>query len=411
MPSTVDPFDVVTLAAVHGVGARRFAELLEREETATAALTTFDADVVSRARFRAERWVSRARSHDIHWTVRGDAAYPASLQRLEDPPPVVWWSGALALASAPAMAIVGTRRASTDGRQTAWLLAERASRHGTVVVSGLAVGIDAAAHDGALRAGGDTIAVTGTGIDVPYPAAHAPLLEEVRTTGLVITEAPPGTPPSLGAFPRRNRIIAALARLVIVVEAGHKSGALNTAQHAIALDTLVAAVPGSIASAQCAGSNALLRDGAQVIASLDDLDVLLSMAHARPPAGERPRGVSAFTTGSQVPVTPATTAFVEGGAPTPTVPSRTTATSAAAPRRPIRRQRARTPQQPTERSDAARTLLALIERAPSIVDELIVRSGLDTRQALAAVSELELEGAVRVGLDGLLRTRAQARRA
>ncbi|MCU0636409.1 MAG: DNA-processing protein DprA [Gemmatimonadaceae bacterium] len=387
--------DALVLAAVHGVGPRGFAERIAQAGSARAALEACDADVVLHAEARAEQWLARATAAGLSWCARGDADYPSALLRLEDPPSIVWWAGDLSLAQQPGVAIVGTRRASPDGRQTAWLLAERAVRNRVSVVSGLAVGIDAAAHDGALRAGGHTIAVPGTGIDVPYPAAHAGLLAEVRAAGLVLAEAPPGTGPSVGAFPRRNRLIAALSRLVVVVEAGHRSGALNTVQHADTIGTLVAAVPGSIVSAQCAGSNGLLRDGAHVVASLDDLDVLLGLQHRAHTAPI-----------DEVDIDPASSERV-----------RTTsrhAPSAAAPRpaaRATRRGEARASTAPAQVGDAARQLLGLVARAPSLVDDLVVRSGLDTPRALAAVSELELAGLVRLGLDGVLRTAPQARRA
>jgi DNA processing protein len=373
--------DALTLAAVRGVGPQRFQEFMATFGTPAAALSSLPMPRVRSAQALAASWRERARAASIEWTPSLSADYPERLRRLEDPPSVLWWAGAPALLRAPTVAIVGTRRASADGRRVAWLLAERAVQLGACVVSGLAVGIDAAAHEGALHSGGATIAVTGTGVDVPYPAEHAALLDTIRARGLVLSEAPPGGRASVGVFPRRNRIIAALADLVIVVEAGHRSGALNTAQHAVTLAVPIAAVPGSITTPQNAGSNALLRDGAPVIASLDDLDVLLSMARVRS-AGER----SAPT------VTPS--------AP-PSVP--------APLRRPRRSGQAST--WPTDVSPPAQQVLALIARTPDVLDEVVLRSGLTTARALAAVSELEMAALVSVGLDGVVRTAAQARRA
>jgi DNA processing protein len=169
------------------------------------------------------------------------------------------------------VAIVGTREASAAGVRMAERLAAGAARAGLVVVSGLARGIDAAAHEAAVAAGGRTVAVLGTGVDVPYPAGHRTLLRLVQENGLAISEVEPGTRAFPGCFPRRNRIIAALSKLTVVVEAGYKSGALNTAGVAQELGRLVGAVPGQADDPRAAGSNLLLRDGAQVILGVDDL--------------------------------------------------------------------------------------------------------------------------------------------
>jgi DNA processing protein len=149
---------------------------------------------------------------------------------------------------------------------------------GVVVVSGMARGIDSAAHLGALEAGGKTIAVLGTGVDVPYPAGNRQLHERICRVGLVVSENAPGRTASPGCFPRRNRIIAALARATIVVEAGHKSGALNTASQALQLGRVVGAVPGMIDMPRSMGSNQLMRDGGQVIGSVDDALALMSVS-------------------------------------------------------------------------------------------------------------------------------------
>ncbi len=153
---------------------------------------------------------------------------------------------------------------------------------GVGVVSGLARGIDSAAHRGALEGAGDTIAVLGTGVNVPYPAAHRALHSEIGDRGLLISEYEPGTKAFQGSFPQRNRIIAALAKVTIVVEAPYKSGAVNTATHALELGRVVAAVPGQIDSPRSAGCNQLLRDGAQVISSIADALGLFGLADKRP---------------------------------------------------------------------------------------------------------------------------------
>jgi DNA processing protein len=180
------------------------------------------------------------------------------------------------------VAIVGTRDSSHYGERTARNLAGDLARAGVAVVSGMARGIDGVAHRSALEKGGATIAVLGTGVDVPYPAGHRQLHREIASRGLVLSENPPGQTAQRGSFPKRNRIIAALARITVVVEAGHKSGALNTASHALDLGRVVAAVPGEIDREQSAGANQLIRDGAVVITSSADLLALLGLAPAAP---------------------------------------------------------------------------------------------------------------------------------
>ena len=213
--------------------------------------------------------------------VHGDERYPASLDDLPDPPLVLYALGPLGWlsdAAAPVIAIVGTRRATGYGERVTREIATQLARAGAVVLSGMARGIDAAAHAGGLS--GRTAAVLGTGIDIAYPAAHRALHAEIRTRGLLLSEQPPGSRATAGSFPERNRIIAALARMTIVIEAGRKSGALITAARALELDRIVAAVPGPIDSPQSAGSNELLRDGAQVITSAEDALSLAGLAPA-----------------------------------------------------------------------------------------------------------------------------------
>jgi DNA processing protein len=203
----------------------------------------------------------------------GESGYPAALLDLDNPPRQLHFAGTIeALDGAPdrLVAIVGTRDPTPYGLRVTAQLARAFAVAGIGVVSGLARGIDAAAHRAAMEAGGWTIAVLGTGVDVPYPASHRELHGEIAREGLIVSECEPGTPAQKGCFPRRNRIIAALAKVTIVVEAPYKSGAVNTATQAFGLCRTVAAVPGPIDSARSAGSNLLLRDGAHVIATVDD---------------------------------------------------------------------------------------------------------------------------------------------
>jgi DNA processing protein len=202
------------------------------------------------------------------------AALPDCFGGLSHRPEGLWCLGdPSSLVGAPArhVAIVGTREASAYGERTARRFAAACARHGLVVVSGLARGVDAAAHRGALEVGGRTIAVLGTGADVPYPAGHRTLHGEVARSGAVVSEMEPGTTAKPGCFPRRNRIIAALAQVTVVIEAGFKSGAINTANWANDLGRTVAAAPGQCDDPRAAGSNQLLRDGAQVLGDVEDL--------------------------------------------------------------------------------------------------------------------------------------------
>jgi DNA processing protein len=211
-----------------------------------------------------------------------DDHYPAALSDLAQPPARLFFAGDVQLLDRPAVAIVGTRESTQYGERTARSLARDLATAGVCVISGMARGIDGTAHRAALEHGGGTIAVLGTGIDVPYPAGHRTLHAEIARRGLVLSENPPGQTAQKGCFPKRNRIIAALGRITVVVEAGHKSGALNTASHALDLGRIVAAVPGQIDSEHSAGTNQLIRDGAVVITSSSDLLALLGLSAPSP---------------------------------------------------------------------------------------------------------------------------------
>jgi len=199
-----------------------------------------------------------------------DDQYPPTLRDLHGPPAVLWARGEWTALREPVVAVVGTRRATEYGLRVAREIVGALARGGATIVSGMALGIDAAAHRAALDANGNTIAVLGTGADVAYPRAHVALHREIAARGLVLSELPPGARSDAGSFPRRNRIIAALATLTIVIEAPLRSGALITSDQALELGRDVGAVPGPIDSPQSVGSNELLRDGAHVITSPAD---------------------------------------------------------------------------------------------------------------------------------------------
>lgn len=191
-----------------------------------------------------------------------DAGYPDLLRTIPEPPPVLFNLGQQSLFESPAAAIVGSRDHSSYGQTVCRSLATAAAEVGIVVVSGMARGLDAVAHTGALDAGGNTIGVLGNGLGVIYPAANRALYERVAQKGLLVTEFPPGERPSAGSFPRRNRLISGLARVTIVVEAAAGSGALITAGTALDQGREVMAVPGNITSPLSVGTNRLILDGA-----------------------------------------------------------------------------------------------------------------------------------------------------
>ena len=277
---------------------------------------------------------------------RGDAAYPVALNDLPNPPAQLWWIGNLGLLDRPLVTIVGTRRATGYGERIARELAGTLARAGACVVSGMALGIDAVAHRAALDANGEatTIAILGTGADVAYPRAHVPLHDEIMARGLVMSELPPGAHSHKGSFPNRNRILAAISRLTIIIEAPFDSGALITARHATDLGRDVAVVPGPIDVPQSQGSNLLLRDGAHPIVSVADA---LSLAGLSPLARSDPR--------------------VD--------------------------------------DEVEMRVWNALGRGAATLDELCARSGLPVAQCLTAVTGLELRGAVECALTGEVRRR------
>lgn len=198
----------------------------------------------------------------------GSADYPRALHHLHDPPPVLFLRGRRELLNRPAVSVVGARHATARAREIGERLGHAVARAGLPVASGMALGVDGAAHRGALVAGGDTIAVLGRGADRAYPEAHRRLFRDIVARGLVVSEFPPGTPPLPQNFPRRNWILAALSRAVVVVEAGATSGALITVDHALDLGIDVWSVPGPIEVPTCEGSNRLLADGARPLVSV-----------------------------------------------------------------------------------------------------------------------------------------------
>jgi DNA processing protein len=228
-------------------------------------------DQVPTLRSRAAAAIRRAGERRLTAVPWSDPAYPPALTTIVDPPPVLWMRGAIVALNTPAVAIVGSRAGSSYALSVAGQLAEDLASKGVTIVSGLARGVDSAAHRGALAAGGVTIAVLGSGVDVMYPPEHASLASDIEHDGLVVSELVPGTPPHPRFFPLRNRIISGLSRAVVVIEAGEKSGSLITARCALEQGRDVLAVPGNVLSGRNRGAHALLRDGAKIVESADDI--------------------------------------------------------------------------------------------------------------------------------------------
>lgn len=250
-----------------------------RVRRALAYLDSFDADA------RRDE-LARARSIAV---CMHSPAYPQPLLQLDDPPTVLFGAGRVealeALRAEPAVAVVGSRRASPYGTEVAYALGRGLGASGVPVVSGLALGIDATAHNGCLDGGGLPLAVLACGPDVPYPRRHRSLHARVRHAGIVLAELPPGTEPFLWSFPARNRIMAGLARMTVVVEAAQPSGSLITSDFARDLGRSVAAVPGRVTSSLSRGTNELLRDGAVPVTATEDvLDELFGVGVRQPPS-------------------------------------------------------------------------------------------------------------------------------
>lgn len=296
--SALEP--LLRLYMVPGVGPLRVAQLLRHFGSAERVLGATAAEVAALPRFGGElagRVAAAAGAEARERTATAmerlaklgavaltpdDLAFPDAFRELADAPFLLFATGRLELLGNPAVGIVGTREPTDYGRQTAMQLAGDLARAGYAVVSGMAKGIDAAAHAGALGAGGETVGVLGHGIDLTYPRDNARLFAAMRERGLLVTELPPGAEPLAGNFPRRNRLISALSEGVLVVEMAAKSGAQHTVGYALEQGREVFAVPGPIGSPMSAGTNQLLKDGARLVTSADDvLEELRGVGRAR----------------------------------------------------------------------------------------------------------------------------------
>lgn len=340
----------VGLSLLPGVGPRTIARWVDRAGSAAAVwrhLPGFVGQRADRAEILAARQtldpgsvVAEARARGLAVLAACDPAYPALLRAIADPPPVLYTKGRLE--DAAAVAVVGSRRATPYGLAAAERIAYDLAQAGVTVVSGLARGIDGAAHQAALDAGGRTVAVLGCGADVVYPPEHGRLAAAVAAQGALMSEFPPGTPPLAGHFPRRNRLISGLALGVVVVEGATDSGALVTVDCALDQGREVFAVPGSIFSPCSRAPHALLRQGARPIESAADVLSDLGLH----PAG---RGTTAR---SERPAGPGS-------------------------------------------GDRESRVLALLEAGPRPFDEIVEQTALSAAEVAALVTMLELRGLIR----------------
>ena len=285
------------------VGPIRVANLLQRFGSVEAVLSasktalervervgpaTAEAIVRARSDGAADEQLARAGDLGIRILCLEDPEYPKALARIPDPPICLYVRGRLCPQDDAAIAIVGTRRCSRYGGEQARRFGSLLAGAGFTVVSGLARGVDGQAHEGAMEAGGRTIAVLGNGLPEIYPPEHEALAERIIEHGAVISEMPLGTAPDIGNFPRRNRVIAGLCAGVLVVEAPKQSGALSTARYATEYDREVLALPGRVDTALAFGTNRLIRDGARLVTCLEDiLEEVQAVERVAVPASER----------------------------------------------------------------------------------------------------------------------------
>ncbi|MDE0003248.1 MAG: DNA-processing protein DprA [Rhodospirillaceae bacterium] len=266
---------------------------LPRSELAAAGLSRRQAERLKNPdRQRMDQWRAWLDRPGRGLITRDSTDYPAMLKELPDPPLALWVEGTRSdLLNGPQLAMVGSRKPTANGRETAQRFARYLSERGLTIVSGLATGIDGASHRGALLGCGGTLAVLGSGPDVLFPRSHARLAAEIIAKGLIVSEYPPGTPPLAAHFPQRNRIIAGMSAGTLVVEAARRSGSLITARLAGNYGREVFAIPGSIHNPMAKGCHRLIRDGAKLVEEAADVLVELppllelSMQPAAPPAG------------------------------------------------------------------------------------------------------------------------------
>ena len=280
----------ISLGGIHGIGSQTFCQLLKafgspnniysanfkqlkevvNDNIATEILKGINHQALAETR----HWLSQSNNHLV---TLADPEYPKSLLEISDPPPFLYAKGNLALLNQPGIAIVGSRNASVQGEKNAEAFAHDLCAYGLCIVSGLALGIDGAAHRGALKANGATIAVVGTGLDIVYPAKHRELAHQIAERGLIISEFALGVPSKPQNFPKRNRIISGLSLGCLVVEANLQSGSQITARLAAEQGREIFAIPGSIHSPMSKGCHQLIKQGAKLVDCLQDIVEELSL--------------------------------------------------------------------------------------------------------------------------------------
>ena len=354
--------DYIQLINSANIGPVTFYKLLRQYGSAEAALAALPAGRRTFSRSAAQKEFELARRQNIRLLAFDDPEYPENLRAAEDAPPVIYVRGQINCLRQPlSLSIVGARNASLNGRKLASQISCELTSQGIMIVSGMARGIDTAAHKGAMFAlnrSGSTVAVLGTGIDIAYPAENQKLCEQIAGQGAVISEFPLGTEPSAGNFPRRNRIVSALTDGTLVVEASLHSGSLITARLALEQGRDVFAVPGFPTDERSAGPNKLIKDGAFLVENAEDiLNVVSADARRKIPQTPRPVQTNLF-------VKP-----LDKESKTADIPD-------------------------TASPDRETDILSLLTPAGVYVDELIRVSGLDSAAVSLRLLELEMEGRI-----------------
>lgn len=354
--------DYIQLINSANIGPVTFYKLLRQYGSAEAALAALPAGRRTFSRSAAQKEFELARRQNIRLLAFDDPEYPENLRAAEDAPPVIYVRGQINCLRQPlSLSIVGARNASLNGRKLASQISCELTSQGIMIVSGMARGIDTAAHKGAMFAlnrSGSTVAVLGTGIDIAYPAENQKLCEQIAGQGAVISEFPLGTEPSAGNFPRRNRIVSALTDGTLVVEASLHSGSLITARLALEQGRDAFAVPGFPTDERSAGPNKLIKDGAFLVENAEDiLNVLSADARRKIPRTPRPVQTDLF-------VKP-----LDKESKTADIPD-------------------------TASPDRETDILSLLTPAGVYVDELIRVSGLDSAAVSLRLLELEMEGRI-----------------
>jgi DNA processing protein len=371
--SAQEMLDRLRLARTEGVGPTIWRQLINRYGSATIAIDAMPAlarrggrssPLRIPSRTAAEAELQRLEKLGARMLFLGTPEYPPFLAYLSDAPPVVSVLGDPAVLHERAVAIVGGRNASANGQRMAEDLAAELAAAGLAVVSGMARGVDAAAHKGALAAG-RTIAAVASGLDVPYPPQHRGLQEQIAQSGAVVAEAPLGTAPQARHFPRRNRIIAGLALGAVVVEAALRSGSLITARYALEAGREVYAVPGSPLDPRTRGSNDLIRQGAHLVETAADV-----LEHL--PADPRAEGLTR----------------------SPLFARATNASPAAETASPERETASPEAEEPPDLPQAREQVLDLLDSSPTTVDDLVRRCQFSAAAVNAALLELEIAGRV-----------------